>query len=216
MAREVGADDLLVVNGDLWHTIDVVDFVMRAQASDADIALLGRDDPRVNTLSRADGRLAGLRGRAVLAAFFLFGSVFSGCLSIGREAVSSYQLFSANACRAADWILKNTEKDSVFLTGQQHVNPVASLAGRQIICGSDLYVFFHGLDYRTQAEDCRRYYEHPDEYEDVLQKYHVDYVYVSDYERADFDVDIETIKEQWPLVYENGSVRIFRVNAEDS
>ena len=63
MAREVGADDLLVVNGDLWHTIDVVDFVMRAQASDADIALLGRDDPRVNTLSRADGRLAGIRGR---------------------------------------------------------------------------------------------------------------------------------------------------------
>ena len=113
-------------------------------------------------------RLAGLRGRAVLAAFFLFGSVFSGCLSIGREAVSSYQLFSANACRAADWILKNTEKDSVFLTGQQHVNPVASLAGRQIICGSDLYVFFHGLHYAEEQAACRLFYEDPDGCRDVF------------------------------------------------
>ena len=159
-------------------------------------------------------RLAGLRGRAVLAAFFLFGSVFSGCLSIGREAVSSYQLFSANACRAADWILKNTEKDSVFLTGQQHVNPVASLAGRQIICGSDLYVFFHGLHYAEEQAACRLFYEDPDGCRDVLRRYGVDYIYVSDYERSDFDVDTETIGENWPLVYENRDVRIYDARSE--
>ncbi|MBR1408186.1 MAG: hypothetical protein IJ573_04715 [Clostridia bacterium] len=161
-------------------------------------------------------RLSGLRGRGLICALFIFCSVFSGSLSLAREAVSSYQLFNPSAVDAGNWIRQNTERDSVFLTGQQHINPVCSLAGRQIICGSDLYVFFHGLDYRTQAEDCRRYYEQPEAYEDVLKKYHVDYVYVSDYERADFDVDLETIKEQWPLVYENGSVKIFRVNAEES
>lgn len=70
--------------------------------------------------------------------------MFSGALSLGREAVSGYQLFSANAVAAGDWIHENTDRDDVFLTGQQHINPVCSLAGRQIICGSDLYVFFHG------------------------------------------------------------------------
>jgi len=154
-------------------------------------------------------RLAGLRGRAVLAAFFLFSSIFSGCLSLGREAVSSYQLFSATAVRAGDWILANTDKNAVFLTGQQHINPVASLAGRQILCGSDLYVFFHGLNYREEQAACRLFYEDPEGCRDVLDRYQVDYIYVSDYERADFDVDTEAIEMNWPLVYENRDVRIY-------
>ena len=44
---------------------------------------------------------------------------------------------------------------------------------------------------------------------DVLERYRVDYIYVSDYERSDFDVDTETIEENWPLVYENRDVRIY-------
>lgn len=74
-------------------------------------------------------RLAGLPGRALLCGLFLWASVFSGALSLGREAVSGYQLFSANAVAAGDWIHENTDRDDVFLTGQQHINPVCSLAG---------------------------------------------------------------------------------------
>ena len=68
-------------------------------------------------------RLAGLPGRALLCGLFLWASVFSGALSLGREAVSGYQLFSANAVAAGDWIRENTDRDDVFLTGQQHINP---------------------------------------------------------------------------------------------
>ena len=35
-------------------------------------------------------RLAGLPGRALLCGLFLWASVFSGALSLGREAVSGY------------------------------------------------------------------------------------------------------------------------------
>ena len=136
-------------------------------------------------------------------------SVFSGALSLGREAVSGYQLFSANAVAAGDWIRENTDRDDVFLTGQQHINPVCSLAGRQIICGSDLYVFFHGLDYAQQSADCRRFYENPRENADVLTKYDVHYIYVSDYERAEFDVDLDALDETYELIYENDDVRIY-------
>ena len=154
-------------------------------------------------------RLAGLPGRALLCGLFLWASVFSGALSLGREAVSGYQLFSANAVAAGDWIRENTDRDDVFLTGQQHINPVCSLAGRQIVCGSDLYVFFHGLDYGKQSEDCKRFYENPRENADVLADYDVRYIYVSDYERAEFDVDLDALDEAYALVYENDDVRIY-------
>ena len=154
-------------------------------------------------------RLEGLRGRALLCGLFIWASVFSGALSIAREAVSGYQLFSANAVKAGAWIEENTDHDDVFLTGQQHINPVCSLAGRQIICGSDLYVFFHGLDYSQQSADCKRFFEDPADNADVLDTYDVHYIYVSDYERAEFDVDTAALEAAYPIVYENSDVRIY-------
>ena len=154
-------------------------------------------------------RLKGLRGRYVLCALFLFMSMFSGALSIAREVISGYQLFSRTAVEAGKWIEENTDKDDIFMTGQQHINPVCSLAGRQIICGSDLYVFFHGLDYQEQAYNCQRFYEFPQQSAYVLDHYGVDYIYVSDYERAEFDVNLEYIDEHYELVYMNPDVRIY-------
>ena len=49
-------------------------------------------------------RLEGLRGRVILCALFMAGSLLSGGLSLAREAVSSYQLFSAGAVEAGEWI----------------------------------------------------------------------------------------------------------------
>ena len=157
-------------------------------------------------------RLAGLRGRALLCALFIVGSTLSGGLSIAREAISGYQLFSANAVAAGKWVDENTEKDAVVLTGQQHINPVVSLAGRQIICGSDLYVFFHGLSYGQQSDDCERFYENPRDNTDVIETYGVDYIYVSDYERADFAVDYDALDAMYDLVYENPDVRVYKVD----
>ena len=154
-------------------------------------------------------RLAGLRGRYVLCALFMAASMLSGGLSIAREVVSGYQLFSATAVQAGEWIEENTEKNAVFMTGQQHINPVCSLAGRQIICGSDLYVYFHGLDYREHANNCQKFYENPELYQYVLDMYGVDYIYVSDYERSEFDVDLEYIDEHYDLVYMNPDVRVY-------
>ena len=159
-------------------------------------------------------RMAGLRGRYVLAGLFIFVSVFSGALSVAREAISGYQLFSRTAVAAGEWIKENTDKDDVFITGQQHINPVCSLAGRQIICGSDLYVFFHGLDYQEQAQNCQRFFEFPQQNEYILDHYGVDYIYVSDYERAEFAVNIDYIDENYDLVYMNPDVRIYATGIE--
>ncbi len=156
-------------------------------------------------------RMGYLRGRWVLCALFIFVSVFSGGLSIARECVSGYQLFNKNAVAAGEWIDGNTEKDAVFLTGQQHINPVCSLAGRQIVCGSYLYVYFHGLDYRQQEQDCTTFYADPENNLDILEKYGVDYVYVSDYERAEKVVNTQALDALFPVVYENRDVKVYGV-----
>ena len=159
-------------------------------------------------------RLNGLNGRYILAGVIIFLSVFSGTLSLIRETISSYQLFSNTAVSAGNWIEKNTEKDSIFMTGQQHINPVVSLAGRQIICGSDLYVFFHGLHYQDKKTDCERFYENPEENLSVLKEYNIDYIYVSDYERSEMPVDLEKMDNLFSLVYENRDVKIYEVSDE--
>ena len=159
-------------------------------------------------------RMEGLKGRWLISTLVVLVSVTSGVLSISRECVSSYQLFSSDAVKAGQWIDQNTEKNAVFMTGQQHINPVCSLAGRQIICGSDLYVYFHGLNYRSEQTDCRSFYEYPMESLDILEKYGIDYVYISDYERAEFDVDMEAMSSIGPLVYENSNVRIYQVSRD--
>ena len=41
--------------------------------------------------------------------------------------------------------------------------------------------------------------------------YGVDYIYVSDYERADFDVDVAALDAAYPVVYENADVTIYAV-----
>ena len=63
MAREAERDELLVANGDVWHDIDLREFASRARSSGAEVVLLGRNDPRVNTLAAEGGRLAGVKGR---------------------------------------------------------------------------------------------------------------------------------------------------------
>ena len=45
----------------------------------------------------------------------------------------------------------------------------------------------------------------------LLKKYGVSYIYVSDYERADFAVDYAALDEMYALVYENPDVRVYKV-----
>ena len=70
--------------------------------------------------------------RAALAGLFLALGCLSGLLSLGREAVSGYLLIPAEEKAAADFLIKNSEPDSVILTGCHHDNAVSVLTGRSI------------------------------------------------------------------------------------
>jgi len=163
-------------------------------------------------------RLRGLGGRRLIAAGFLVTCFLSAGLTVARECVSDYHAYSAVDVETAEYIKENTPEHSIWLTGNQHLNPVSSLAGRTILCSSDLYLYYHGFNTGARRAEIAAFYENPAENLDLLRKYQVEYIYVSSYERSDsqYDLDEIALESLFPLAFETrgGHNRIFEVPEE--
>ena len=157
-------------------------------------------------------KLKGLRGRYALAVLAAVVTFLSAGLTIWRECKSDYQAFNARAVEAGEFARKWTSPDAVFLTGSEnHLNPVLSIGGKTIVCGPNLWLYWHGFDTGDRQNDIRLFYEDPEHHADILQKYQVDYIYVSWYERSQYDLDEEAIRRNYPLVFENTEAAIYQV-----
>jgi len=163
-------------------------------------------------------RLRGLPGRRVIAAGFLICCFTGAGLTIARECVSDYHAYSPQDIETAEYVKHNTPRHSVFLTGNQHLNPVSSLAGRTILCSSDLYLYYHGFNTGERRAEIAAFYENPASHLDLLKKYQVEYIYVSAYERADgqYVLNEDALESLFPLAFETagGHNRIFSVPEE--
>ena len=156
-------------------------------------------------------RLRGTRSRALLAALFLAGSTISGALSIARECVSDYQLFSAADVAVAEYIEENTDPDDMFLTGLHHNNPVYALAGRDVVCGPSLFLYWHGLDYMSRDARVRAFYADPENNLDLLREYNVKYIVSGSAERYELNSNEEALDALFELIYDEMGTKIYRV-----
>lgn len=155
-------------------------------------------------------KTAALHLAAALVTAVLF---LSGVLTLGRELNSSYMLIGREEVEASAFIKENTEPESVFLTYNNHNNAVAVLTGRNIVCGSGSFLFYHGIDYAERENALAGMFEDP---ETNLRAggnvYGVDYVYVGPYERASYYVDTDWFDRNGETVFDNGSVKIYRLS----
>ena len=156
-------------------------------------------------------KLKGLRSRGVIAAAAAVVIFLSAGLTIWRECVSDYVSFSAESVEAGEFARDETPPDAVYLTGTQHLNPVLSIAGKTIVCGPDLWLYWHGFDTGERKEEIRAFYEDPEHHADTLQKYGAAYIYVSSYERYSYDVDEEALRQEYEIVFENAEATIYKV-----
>ncbi len=156
-------------------------------------------------------RMQGMRSRHVLALTAAVVTFLSAGLTIWRECVSDYVAFSGAAVEAGEFARDRTEKDAVFLTGTQHLNPVLSIGGKTIVCGPDLWLYWHGFDTRERQEELRLFYEDPEQHPDIPRKYNAGYIYVSSYERSSYDVDCDALDRNYRKVFENGEAAIWKV-----
>jgi hypothetical protein len=158
-------------------------------------------------------RLKGFRSRAVIVIVSMLVCFSSAFLTLARECVSDYQMFSADDIQAAHFAERETERNAVFLTWTQHINPISSLAGRTIVCGPALWLYYHGFDLTDRENDIRRFYTEPAANLDVLARYSVDYIMVGSYERSNLDIDIAYFESNFLRVYadESGDIIIYKV-----
>ena len=158
-------------------------------------------------------RMRGLRSRYVLAGMMVVACFATGTLSIARECVSDYQMFSHADVQTARFVEENTPEHSTFICWTQHINPVSALAGRNIVCGPGLWLSFHGYDLGPRESDIRAFYADPEANEEVLRRYAVDYILIGEYETSSLTINEDKIAERYPCVFEsdNGNMRIYQV-----
>ena len=159
-------------------------------------------------------RLKGLKARWLMAALSALVVFASGGLAIAREAVSDYAMYSGEDVQLADFIRDETPRDSRFITGTQHINPVFALAGREVVCGPDLWLYYHGFDTRERQKDLKDFFMAPEMHMDVLQKYGVSHVLVGSHER-ELGADAGRLEELLKKVYDAGGYQVFEAPAHD-
>jgi hypothetical protein len=160
------------------------------------------------------GRLQGMRGAGVLCAIVLLFLTLSGLLTVGREFASSYEfeLFSPSATAAADIVKRRTPVDALFVSSDNHNNPIAALAGRNVFSGTPIFLGFHGLDYEERFNRVTAMYTKPSEFPRLAAENRIDYVYFSDFERERFKVGPEYFARNYPVLFRQGDVMIFAIS----
>ncbi len=134
----------------------------------------------------------------------------SAVLTMAREANSSYEIFGTDATEAVAF-METQDTDATVMTSTRHNNEIASLSGRNIVCGSASYLFFHGLHYYVAEEDVREFYENPTKNEDILEKRSVDFIMVSPFEKDAYKVRENEIAAKYPVAFQNGTITLYEV-----
>lgn len=147
----------------------------------------------------------------ILAALAIAVSSFSAVLTVGREWNARYEIFGDGAIALSQYVEENTPPDALILTDTRHNNEITSLAGRNILCGSSSYLYFHGLPYPKWEHIARLLYEQPEENRDYFREYEVDYVLVSDFERSSYQVDQVWYARNFTKLYDDGVRVLYQV-----
>ncbi len=158
-------------------------------------------------------KLRGVRARPLMAAAALFLTFTGGSLSIAREAVSDYRMFSPEDAAVSEYVRENTPPHAVFVTAQQHLNPVSSLAGRDIVCGPSLWLHWHGFDTGERQAAIRAFYLEPGANAGIIRGYGAQYVLLGPYER-EMGGDAGTLGTLFPLLYENEQYAVYGLAEE--
>lgn len=156
-------------------------------------------------------KLPSLSLRRMAAGAGLLLCTASALLTMGRECVASYELYGQGATALAAYVQENLPADARVLTNTRHNNEIASLAGRNLLCGSPSYVFYHGLDYYAEQESARLLYEDPAGNRELLARYEIGYILCSDHERATYAVDEAALDRLFTVVYDDGVRKLYRV-----
>lgn len=157
-------------------------------------------------------KIKSIKGVSFWSVVFLFFAGISALLSMGRELVSDYTLYSSSHVEAALYVDENTPVNATILTDDRHANEISSLTGRNIVNGTSIFLWPHGIYDQSRVDDVKTMYEFPALSMELFQKYHVDYVMVSSWERNSYNVDEETLDAMFECVFTLNEIKLYKTN----
>ena len=122
-----------------------------------------------------------------LIAVLLLGTA-SGFLSHIKVFQENYLMWSRSDIIFSEWIRENTPQESIFLTSTHFLNPIVTLAGRQVILGYEGWLWSHGLDWTLIQKIRNDVIEMFRGNYTIMKKYNVSYIVITRYENS-FAID---------------------------
>jgi len=148
-------------------------------------------------------------------------AVASGSLDLYRvlrHDLHKQQLSSEHDVQLAQWVQKNTSKDSIWLAGNYHTHWLFTLTGRQAVLTYPGWVWTHGYSYSEQERVSRGIYESPIVDKNNLKKYGITHIVVGPYERQQFRVNpiwnTDKPTRFIELLYQTKTTKIFVVKSD--
>jgi hypothetical protein len=150
---------------------------------------------------------------APLAVLLASLSVITGMAAIAVERREHKLLFGLSDLAAARFVRDETPPRSRFLTTASFNHPVLTLAGRQVVRGPTDWLWGHGYEFRAREWDVRRIYAGGAEALQLLNYYHVDYLFIGEAERRDLGADEAFFAANLRRVYRSDGVSIYETNS---
>ena len=139
-------------------------------------------------------------------------ATFAAVLTMGREYVSDYELYDSSYTALAEWVDTTTKPADTFLTASNHNNAIASLTGRNIVCGSGTFLYYHGVDYAQREADIKIMYEDPARRDELLSQYEVNYIVIGSQELSSYAIpDYDDMISSYDVVYEKNGMVVLAV-----
>jgi hypothetical protein len=156
--------------------------------------------------------LGRIQGRRWAAFGLTIGCVLTGLLTVHNEATTRWEIFSNADVQAAVFATTMTPPKALWLTGQNHNQPIASLSGRTILLGYPGWIVSHGYDVSRQEADVRTMYAGGPDAAALLQRYAIDYVYIAWWEDRFAHANRDWFNRHFETVYNVDRVAIYDVH----
>ena len=147
----------------------------------------------------------------ILIVLILISMTISGVISILWESYASARLFSEEDISFGKYIRENTNPEDIFLTADNHNNPVPCLTGRKILMGFTGWLWSYGIDYSQRQKDISDIYKGKDDALYLINKYNINYI-VYDSNRFKSE-DKVFLNKNFTMIYEstNKIYNLYRV-----
>lgn len=147
----------------------------------------------------------------ILAIILFLITILPGLLTTYRELKVNFVLYTKADVELADFVKKNTKSNEIFLSTDQHNNPISSLAGRQILMGYRGWLWSHGIDYKERFNDLLNIYNGSDNAYQLISKYNPNYILVEKKPDPQWFINQNYFRNYFRPIFENSSYVLYKI-----